>query len=137
MIRDVFVLSSVATLVIGIVVPTLSILCHRPELVKEAMTLWLLLAGTWLRANADALYNVLYARHQDRQIWAGNLLFLLPAVGGNALLVPFFGVVGAGWAAFLSGLFLYTWRLLWVRALGLVCWPITAPKGSLLTSKHT
>jgi len=115
MIRDVFVVSSVATLGIGIFVLKIGSLCHRPEFAKEAMTLWLLLAGTWLRANAEALYNVLYARHQDRQIWAGNLLFLVPAVAGNALLVPFFGLPGAGWAALLSGLFLYIWRLQAVR----------------------
>jgi O-antigen/teichoic acid export membrane protein len=116
MIRDVFVLSSVTAIGIGIVVLKISALFHHPEFAKEAVTLWLLLAGTWLRANAEALYNVLYARLQDRQIWAGNLLFLVPAIGGNALLVPFFGLAGAGWAALLSGLFLYIWRLQAVRA---------------------
>ena len=53
-----------------------------------------MLFGTWIRANAETLNYILYARHQDRAIWFGNLLFLIPAIGGNALLVPWIGFAG-------------------------------------------
>jgi hypothetical protein len=57
------------------------------------------------------LYLVLFARNQDRAIWLGNLLFLVPAFGCNALFVPFFGLAGIGYGSIAAAAFLMIWRL--------------------------
>jgi O-antigen/teichoic acid export membrane protein len=106
--------AGVGALALAVAVPLLGRFAARPELVDNAETLWLLLFGVWIRVIAEAFNFVLYARHQDRAIWLGNLLFLLPATGGNALLVPLIGLAGAGWASVLSNAFLALWR--WRRA---------------------
>ena len=97
-------------LTLGVIVPILGVYTQRPALVNSATTLWLMLFGTWIRSNAETLNYVLYARHQDRAIWLGNLLFLIPAIGGNALLVPLIGLQGIGWATVIAGAFLLAWR---------------------------
>lgn len=97
-------------LALGIIVPLLGISTQRPALVNSSVTLWLMLLGVWIRANAETLNYVLYARHQDRAIWLGNLLFLIPAVGGNAVLVPLIGLPGIGWASVMAATFLLFWR---------------------------
>ena len=101
-------------IVMGIVVPYIGTLFNRPELVTERLTLWLMLFGVCIRANTDALYFILFARHQDRAIWLGNLLFLLPALGGNLLLVPMLGLSGIGYSSILAALCLVAWRLWYV-----------------------
>lgn len=99
----------------GVAVPLLGKWFNRPEIVHEAFTFWLMLAGTFLRANTEAMYFILFARHQDRAIWLGNLLFLIPALGGNLLLVPLCGLKGIGYSSILAALFLLLWRLWHVR----------------------
>ncbi len=98
------------SILLGIVVPILGIYTQRPALANNATTLWLMLAGMWIRANAETLNYVLYARHQDRAMWLGNILFLGFTVGGNAVLVPMFGISGIGWAAVISASLLLFWR---------------------------
>jgi O-antigen/teichoic acid export membrane protein len=96
-------------LIMGVGVPLLGRFFHRPELVAESLTLWLMLLGVWVRSNAETLYTVLFARHRDRPIWLGNLLFLIPAFGCNALFVPIFGLSGIGYGGIVAGLFLFSW----------------------------
>jgi O-antigen/teichoic acid export membrane protein len=107
---QVAVSSAIVALVLAIGVPVFGAYIHRPQLVNSAPTLWLMLIGTWIRSIAYTVSYVLYARHQDRAIWLGNLLFLIPALGGNALLVPLFGLPGAGLAAIAASSFLLLWR---------------------------
>jgi O-antigen/teichoic acid export membrane protein len=82
--------------VIGIFVPLAAHFATRPILAAEAWTLWLMLFGTWIRATAEIQVRILVARHQDRAVWVGNLLSLLPALACNLLLVPLLGLSGVG-----------------------------------------
>jgi O-antigen/teichoic acid export membrane protein len=97
-------------LTLAVIVPLLGLYTERPALVNSSVTLWLMLFGSWVRSNAETLNYILYARHQDRAIWLGNLLFLIPAIGGNALLVPIIGLPGIGWATVVAAVFLLLWR---------------------------
>ena len=99
---------------LAVAVPLLAHYFSRPVYVQYAFVFWLILAGTWVRANADALFLVLFARNQDRPIWLGNLLFLIPAVGCNALLVPFLGLSGIGYGTIAAAVFLFVWRAWYV-----------------------
>ncbi|MDD5587327.1 MAG: hypothetical protein PHY92_10320, partial [Alphaproteobacteria bacterium] len=103
--------AAVIALGLGFAVPMLARYLDHPVYVDYAYVLWLMLAGTWLRANADTFYLVLFARHQDRAIWLGNLMFLIPAVGCNALFVPFAGLAGIGYGAIAAAAFLLLWRI--------------------------
>lgn len=100
---------------LGICVPLLCYLLGRHAFVASTNVFLLMLFGAWLRANADMKYNILFARHQDRAIWLGNLLFLIPALGGNLALVPIFGLCGIGYSAVIASTFLLLWRWAHVR----------------------
>jgi O-antigen/teichoic acid export membrane protein len=109
---------------------------HRPQFVDNAPVLWLMMAGMWIRCNAETLYQVLFARHQDRAIWLGNMLFLVPALVCNTVLVPLVGFIGIGYSAIISSVFLLLWRGFHVRKpcisdpkqvngrLGMIKWPV-------------
>jgi O-antigen/teichoic acid export membrane protein len=112
--RQVALLAGFMALILAVAVPLLGVMVGRAALSDNAPTLWLMLFGVWMRLIAEAFNNVLYARHQDRAIWLGNLLSLVPAIGGNALLVPLAGLPGAGVAACLSAAFLLGWRWRWI-----------------------
>lgn len=99
---------------IGVAIPLLAPLFGKPRLAAEALTLWLMLAGIWIRANADTFYYVLYARKQDRPLWMGSVLFLIPATLGNLVLVPWIGLPGTGVSSILACIFLLLWRLKYV-----------------------
>ncbi|MGE4350915.1 MAG: lipopolysaccharide biosynthesis protein [Bdellovibrionales bacterium] len=103
-----------AALVIGFVIPWAAPLFGKPRLASESLTLWLLLGGIWIRANADTLYYVLYARNQDRALWLSSILFLIPALVGNLLFVPWLGLPGAGISSIVACLFLLLHRLWYV-----------------------
>lgn len=109
--------ATVIALILAIAVPMLGPLLGRPELVEQEGTLWLLLLGTWLRVNAEVFLYVMFARHQDRPLWLGNLLFIIPALGGSILLVPLVGFSGIGYCSILPCFFLLLWRLWYVRDL--------------------
>lgn len=115
--RQVATGAGLMVLALGIAVPMLGMLTERPALVSGTMTLWLMLCGTWIKANSETLNYVLYARHQDRAIWLGNLMFLIPAFGGNLLLVPLIGLPGIGWATIIAAAFLFLWRWKYVAAM--------------------
>jgi len=95
---------------LGIAVPIIGLMMNKPELVAEKVTFWLMLVGVWIRSNADTLYQILFARHQDKSIWLGNLLFLIPAVGGSIIFIPAYGFIGVGYSAIAAALFLLIWR---------------------------
>ncbi len=109
-IRQVALFASVIATGVCIAVPLLGQSFHRPQFVDNAPVLWLMMAGIWIRCNADALYQVLFARHQDRAIWLGNMLYLVPALLCNTVLVPLTGFAGVGYSAIISSLFLLLWR---------------------------
>lgn len=104
------VFAAVISIGIGVMVPLLGKFIGRQELVSAAPTLWLMLAGIFIRSNAETLYYILFARHQDLPIWLGNLLFLVPAFGFNLILVPWLGIIGIGIGAVLAALLLLFWR---------------------------
>jgi O-antigen/teichoic acid export membrane protein len=100
---------------VGVAVPLLGRFLHRQVLVDQAPTLWLMLFGMWIVCNASTLYNILFSRHQDRPVWLGDLLYLIPAFGCNAVLVPLVGIRGIGYSAIISALWLLLWRAWHVR----------------------
>lgn len=104
----------VTGLCVGFIIPFSAPFFQKPELAAESMTLWLMLLAVWIRANADTMYYVLYARNQDWALWVGSLLFLIPVLLGNLILVPWLGLVGVGYSAILASIFLFFWRLVFV-----------------------
>ena len=102
--------SGIVALALGLFVPLLGFLLGRSAFVAGTSVFLMMLFATWLRANAEVKNNILFARHQDRAIWLGNLLFLIPALGGNLLLVPIFGLNGIGISALCASSFLLAWR---------------------------
>lgn len=111
---QVIVYATFIAFAVGAGVPVLGHFFNRPELVAHSTALWLMLGGVWIRSSAETVYYILFAQHQDKAIWLGNLLFLIPAFGGNALLVPFCGLNGIGYSAILSSGCLLAWRLWYV-----------------------
>jgi len=113
--KQVALAAGIAALALAVIVPALGVYTHPPALLYAAPTLWLMLSGTWIRSNAETISCVLYARHQDRAIWLGNFLFLIPALGGNAFFVPLLGLPGIGCSTILAASFLLLWRFEHVR----------------------
>jgi O-antigen/teichoic acid export membrane protein len=95
---------------IGCIVPILGRMFHRPEFADQAFILWMMLFGAWIRSTTESVYFVLYARHQDRLIWAGGLLVLIPAFVCNMVFVPAYGFKGIGYSAVVTNVFLCLWR---------------------------
>lgn len=116
--RQAALLAGGAALILAAAVPLLGVVVGRAALANNAPTLWLMLFGVWMRLIAEALNNILYARHQDRAVWQGNLLSLVPAIGVNALLVPLIGLPGVGVASCLAAIFLLVWRKRWTGQYG-------------------
>lgn len=102
-----FVLACAAFL--GVVLPLCADLFGKPELAEESYTFWLMLAGVWVRANADVLYYVLYARGRDKPLWLGETLYLLPMAAANIILVPIAGLPGVGYGSIIAAFFLLSW----------------------------
>jgi O-antigen/teichoic acid export membrane protein len=113
--RHVALFAGAMVMILSIGVPWLAQFFAQPKLLQELPTFWLIMAGIWIRANAETLNYILYARHQDRAIWIGNLLFLLPGLLGNLILIPFIGFLGVGISMVLASLSLFAWRLWHVR----------------------
>jgi O-antigen/teichoic acid export membrane protein len=81
----------------------------KPELAVESYTFWLILVAVWIRGNADTFYYVLYARGQDKPLWLGDTLYLLPVTAANLALVPWLGLSGVGYSAIIGASFLLLW----------------------------
>ncbi len=107
--------SAIMALVIGVVVPWLGHAFGRPEFADHAPVLWLMLLGVWIKSLAEGLYYVLYARHQDRAIWLGNLLLLPIALVTSVVGVGLSGFAGIGYSAVACAIFIALWRLYWVQ----------------------
>jgi O-antigen/teichoic acid export membrane protein len=118
--RQVLFLATLAGVAVGLAVPLLGTVFGRPEFAKYAPILWMIICAMWIKANAELLYQVLFARHQDRAIWLGNLLYLLPAVATTGLFVWLLGFYGIGVGALVASLFIYFWRLWAARSYSLV-----------------
>ncbi|WP_041778118.1 lipopolysaccharide biosynthesis protein [Beijerinckia indica] len=108
--RHVALFAGVIAIGISIAVPLLGYSLQRPEFVEYAPVLWLMAAGAWIRCSAEALYQGLFARHQDCAIWLGNLLYVVPVIVCSVVLVPMVGLIGVGYSAVISSLFLLLWR---------------------------
>jgi 4-amino-4-deoxy-L-arabinose transferase-like glycosyltransferase len=72
------------------------------------------------QCNAVLLCQVLFARHQHRAIWLGNLLYLLPAVATTGVFVWLLGFYGIGVGALVASLFIYFWRRRAARSYSIV-----------------
>lgn len=108
-------ISAALCVVIGITIPWLGTHFNRPEFATYATTLWLILFSTWLKTTTDGLYYAQYARHQDRDIWIGNFLLLLPSLAFSYLLVPRIGFIGIGFSAVIAAIVLASWRVYSVK----------------------
>lgn len=108
--------SGVIALAIGFGLPLLGHFFNQRVLVDEAPTLWLMLFGMWMKCNAFTLYYILFAQHDDRAIWLGDLLYLIPAFGVNYVLVPMIGFIGIGYGTVAANIFILAWRWYYVRA---------------------
>jgi len=100
-----------AVLVLGTLIPAAAPQFGHAELADQSNALWWILIAMWVRLCADVFYYVLYAMGQDKVLWTGGLLALIPAGLGNFLFVPVVGLVGVGYSGLLAGLFLMAWRL--------------------------
>jgi len=108
--KQIAISSGVLAVLLGVAVPLLGHLLGRDVFYTNAIVFWMMLFGTFLRANADILNNILYARHQDRAIWLGNLLYLVPALGCSLIFIPLFHFNGVGYGTIAASLFLLLWR---------------------------
>jgi O-antigen/teichoic acid export membrane protein len=113
--RQISIGGGVIAVGLGVAVPVLAVYLGKNALIAAVGIFWLMLIGTWVRANAEMLSNILFARHQDRAIWLGNLLFLIPVTGGNIVLVPLLGLYGVGLSTVLAAALLFAWRWWHVR----------------------
>ncbi len=100
---------------IGVAVPYMGHFMDRPEFAEHAPVLWLMLGAAWLRYTAEALYLVMYARHQDKQIWIGNFVLIIPALLLNLIFVPWVGFIGIGYSVVLTAVILCLWRAYCIR----------------------
>ncbi len=111
------VVGAILCVAIGVIVPYLGHAFDRPEFSDNALTLWLMLLGIWLKSSTESLFYVMYARHQDMPTWVGNILLLIVAFAASYLLMPHVGFVAIGHAAVISSLFLCLWRIYWIKKL--------------------
>lgn len=110
MLRTGALLGGAIGLAMAVIVPVFGKIMERPLIVDAAPTFWLLLFGTWIRISAQSLYLRLFARHLDRAIWLGDLLYIVPGLGANLVLVPMFGLIGIGYSAVVASAFILAWR---------------------------
>ena len=108
--RQVAIGSGLMAVSLSIAVPTMSYVLGLDKFFSNSGIFLLLMFGTWIRSNAEIKGSVLIAIHQDRAVWLGNVLFLIPALGGNLILVPLLGFYGIGYNAVISSSFLLLWR---------------------------
>ncbi|MFA6279336.1 MAG: hypothetical protein WC612_00900 [Bdellovibrionales bacterium] len=114
MVVEVALFVTLASVVLGVGIPYSAQFFGKPAFATEAVTLWLMLLSVLILSLTQALYYVLYARHQDTSLWMGGLLILIPAVLGNFFFVPIMGLVGVGYSAVLSSSLLLVWWLFFV-----------------------
>lgn len=108
-------LSGALALLICLALPFYARYAGKELLLQNTHVLYLVMAGAFLRCVADIFYYVLYARHQDRPLWLGNIVIFLPFLGANLIMIPLFGIIGFGINSFFVGLSLLAWRLWYVK----------------------
>lgn len=108
--RAAAILSLILCAGIVVVMPFIGRLLGKAELSGFSLALLLIMAATWIRTIAETAFAGLYALHDDRSIWLGNLLYLIPATLLNLALIPFFGLAGLGVSSLISSLLLLWWR---------------------------
>lgn len=82
----------------GVIVPFLIPLAKEPAAMHYLPLLWVMLAGVLLRLGSDVLRNILYSRHQDRQLLMTNIIALAVSVPALLLFMHAFGIYGAAYA---------------------------------------
>jgi O-antigen/teichoic acid export membrane protein len=113
MFAQALVSTAILALIIGTLVPMLGTAFSRPEFATYASVLWAMLLSSWLKAAGECFYCILYARHQDRPIWIGNLAALAVSALATIVAVHFAGFHGLGYAAIINGVFILGWRAYW------------------------
>jgi O-antigen/teichoic acid export membrane protein len=108
---------AIMCVVIGAIVPFLGNLFDRREFAENAPTLWLMLLGIWMKSATESLFYVMYARHQDKPTWLGNILLLVVAFMSSYVLMPYVGFIAIGYSAVISAAFLCLWRIFWIKKL--------------------
>lgn len=106
---EVSVFMLVATVILGVLMPLSAPYFGKPELAAERLTFWLMLGAVWIRSVGDSFYYILYARGQDKPLWMGDMLYLLPVIVGNVILVPLIGLAGVGYSAVVAASLLLLW----------------------------
>ena len=109
--RHALLLSSFVCLCIGCIVPFFGVLLHQPLLHDNALTLWLMLIAVSIRVMAEILFSILFARGQDGAVWTGDLLFIVPVIAGNVMMLPHIGLPAVGYSSILAASVLALWRL--------------------------
>ena len=104
------VLAAAILVPLAVGMPFVARAMDKPALVASYAAFLILLLATWIRINAETLYYALFVHRQHREIWLGNLLFLLAAFGLNVLLIPRFGLTGLAIAALIAATGLLAWR---------------------------
>lgn len=109
-----------ALLVIGaaIVLPLILPWLDRPMLQASLPVFWVVLAATVLRIGADSYGFAMLALHRDTAIAVIAVAGVIASAALNLVLVPAFGLIGAGYAFVLTALGLFIARFWMTRA-----WP--------------
>lgn len=103
------------SLLLAYAIPLMGHYLGQPEFYEQSFTLWLLLAGTCIRAASEAYYYVLYTWKHDSAVWIINLMNLALALVLNMALVPVFGFAGIGYSSIATALLTLVWRLYAIR----------------------
>lgn len=111
MTKEAFLVSSFLAILIGILVPMLSPILGKTEIVSNQIVLWLLLCGVWLRCISEPVYYLLYAKQKDKEIWFGNGIFFISALILSFIFIKKIGFIGAGLSVLGSSLALFCWRI--------------------------
>jgi len=101
----------ITSVIIGVIVPMSGEWLNRPEFYNYSNVLWLMLVAICLRCASESVHYVLYARQEDRMIWVGSFILIIPSFGLNLVLVPVFGLEGVGYSAIGTSVFYGLWRL--------------------------
>lgn len=102
-------------LILGGVIPFLGSHFDRPEFYEYRHIFWMMLTGVLIKSATESLYYVMYARGQDKAIWAMSFFSLASALGFNLLFVPLFGFEGVGYSSILSASVLSIYRYVFVQ----------------------
>lgn len=112
-----------ALLVIGAVIamPLILPFLEKPLLTANLPVFWIILAAIVLRIGADSYGFVMLAQHRDSAIALISVAGVIASAAFNVVLVPAFGLSGAGYAFVLTALGLFVTRFWITRA-----WPDVA-----------